>query len=90
MGRKASFRDRFPTVRLVWLDSQSPSETAWISTDYDFTPATITTVGFCILEENDYVVVAGSVDSEPESDTFAGVITIPRCCIVDFETFEIA
>lgn len=64
----------------TWIDAFCP-EDVWYHEGDGFTYQTrvIETVGWCILQDRDYYVVAGTYDETAE--IYCNVILIPRGCV---------
>lgn len=83
--------DRYPLVRVEWLDSRQPISSWKFLSDYRDNPGRplkCVSVGWMIRDDDDLKVLVsnfGGVENEldPERNLQAcGVIQIPTCCVV--------
>ncbi len=71
-------------IFIKWVDSHSPNFNGWVNEDeINNCVLTIFTVGWVIYEDDKIITVASQISAGDDSDSVAGVITIPRVAIND-------
>lgn len=81
----------WPLVRVTWTDSTGPQ--GWVSLEHATAPfdQTIESIGWMIGDEGGKVTLAAHIaiggGANPLID---GVMTIPRCAIIDIQEWELA
>lgn len=74
MAKRKTAKPKYKYVEVTWIDAISDS--SWLQ-EADFPlPAIITTRGWLVREEKDFITLAGTLGQEGD---FGEVITIPRC-----------
>lgn len=66
-------------VRVTWIDAFCPEDVWYDKESFTYSARTMVTVGWCILQDADYLAIAATYDEDAES--YCGVILIPRGCI---------
>ena len=71
-------------VAVTWTDTVGhPDNDAWMSKDeaMDMKPAPMTTVGYLLVQTEEYITVASTKSVDDKDDCFGNVNAIPRACI---------
>ena len=71
-------------VAVTWTDTVGhPDNDAWMSKDeaLDMKPAPMTTVGYLLVQTEEYITVASTKSVDDKDDCFGNVNAIPRACI---------
>lgn len=67
-------------IEFKWYDAYCP-EDHWYSLDnFELEKRIITTIGWVLMQDRDYMVVAATYD--PDADHYTQVLAIPRGCII--------
>ena len=74
-------------VIIHWNDIAGQGDRAWMSADEvnDFKPVPMITVGYLLVNTDDFVVVAGTKSTMHEDDSFGNVNAIPKSCITKIQ-----
>ena len=78
-----------PPVLITWNDITS-CDAAWMSLEeaMEYKPSPIQTLGWIIEDNEDYIVVIGSVSTEEEDRVCGSVCAIPQAVVVSVELLD--
>lgn len=69
-----------PMVQVVWLDTNEVSDSTWQSKEdlIKCEPCIIDSLGYLILENDDFVIISADKDGKNEDDLFGRSQVIPK------------
>ena len=78
-----------PPVLITWNDITS-CDAAWMSLEeaMEYKPSPIQTLGWIIEDNEDYIVVIGSVSTEENDKVCGSVCAIPQAVVVSVELLD--
>ena len=72
-----------------WTDTTGQGDQqTWLSSGEvaEMQPCEMVTVGYLLVDDEDYIVVAATRSTDPEDDAFGNVNAIPKCCITSVDS----
>lgn len=77
-------------VKVVWLDTNECSLSAWQSKEelLKSKPCTIDSLGYLIEENEDYIIISGDKDNKNEDDIFGRSQVIPKGVVIKIQYLQ--
>jgi hypothetical protein len=77
-------------VKVVWLDTNEVSDGTWQSKEdlLRSKPCSIDSIGYLILENQDYVIISADKDSYNQDDLFGRSQVIPKGVIQEIKDID--
>lgn len=77
----------YPVVRVQWTDSRGCQANWTELEDYDPKPCIMTSVGYLVIDNDDYIMLVPHLGEDPLQG--CGDMTIPRVCVTDISPLKL-